>query len=140
MSISDSSSASGPNASNERDEIRARLQRAADDLLEGRVAGPLTGLRLVEIAGVKRHRLTHDNPEIARAFRARASEINRTKPEVERLRARVAKEEVRNRRLVRERDALAAQVKAYAAALLIVTDERDRLRSGSGRARVTPIR
>lgn len=140
MSVSDPSSSSGPEPANERGVIRTRLQQAADDLLEGRVAGPLTGLRLVEVAGVKRHRLTHDNPDIAQAFLVRAREINRTKPEVERLRASVEKERERNRRLVRERDALVAQVKAYATALLVVTDERDRLRSGSGRARVTPIR
>ncbi|MEW2009038.1 hypothetical protein AB0300_06190 [Microbacterium sp. NPDC078814] len=140
MSIDDVSSPAGARAANEREEVRARLKQAADDLLEGRVAGPLTGVRLVEVAGVKRHRLTHDNPELARAFLARAREINRTKPEVERLRASLDKERVRNRRLIRERDALAAQAKAYAAALLIVTEERDRLRSGSGRAKVTPIR
>lgn len=33
--------------------IRAALQSAKDDLLEGRVPGPLTSVRLVEVAGVK---------------------------------------------------------------------------------------
>lgn len=36
----------------EKDPIRQALEQAMDDLLEGRVPGPLTGLRLVELAGV----------------------------------------------------------------------------------------
>jgi|GEM_PF-4125868 len=35
----------------EKEQIRHALERAMDDLLEGRVPGPLTGLRLVELAG-----------------------------------------------------------------------------------------
>ena len=45
-------------------EIRAALLQASEDLLEGRLPGPLTGVRLAEAAGVKRHRLTHDNRDI----------------------------------------------------------------------------
>lgn len=109
-------------------EIRAALQQAADDLIEGRVPGPLTGVRLVEVAGVKRHRLTHDNPDINASFQERARALNRTKPEVELLRARLAKEAARNQRLSAEAAELGQRVKSYAAALLTVVDERDRLR------------
>lgn len=109
------------------DETRAALQRAAADLLEGRVPGPLTGVRLVELAGVKRHRLTHDNPDINAQFQQRARELNRTKPEVDRLRVDLQAESARRRRVTAERDELRARLDAYATALTLVTDERDRL-------------
>ncbi|RAX47761.1 hypothetical protein DQ353_18470 [Arthrobacter sp. AQ5-05] len=109
-------------------EVRAALQRAADDLIEGRVPGPLTGVRLVEVAGVKRHRLTHDNPDVNASFQERARALNRTKPEVDLLRARLAKESERNHRLSTEVKELGQRVKNYATALLTVVDERDKLR------------
>lgn len=107
--------------------IRSALQRAADDLLEGRVPGPLTGVRLIELADVKRHRLTHDNPDINLSFQKRAREINRSKPEVESLRDQLAHELERAKRLSRERDALTEQLRNYATALVMVTNERDQL-------------
>lgn len=107
--------------------IRAALQSAKDDLLEGRVPGPLTSIRLVEVAGVKRHRLTHDNKDINDEFQQRARELNRTKPEVDGLRAQLDDERKRNKRLVSERNALDKRVKAYATALHAVLEERDRL-------------
>lgn len=107
--------------------IREALQKAADDLLEGRAAGPLTGVRLAELAGVKRHRLTLDNPDINAAFQERARQINRSKPEVDALRTQLASERERAARLAQERDALARQLCDYASALLVVTEERDHL-------------
>jgi len=107
--------------------VRAALQRAKDDLLEGRVSGPLTSIRLVEVAGVKRHRLTHDHPDINDEFQLRARELNRTKPEVEGLRAKLDDERRRNKRLVAEHDVLDGRVKAYATALYGLLEERDRL-------------
>jgi cell division protein FtsB len=112
----------------EAKQARASLQRAADDLLEGRVQGPLTGIRLVELAGVKRHRLTHDNADLNAAFQERARALNRTKPEVDQLRSRLKEETARNARLTAERIELVERVKRYAAALALVLDERDRLR------------
>jgi len=111
----------------ETESIRSALQQAKDDLLEGRVPGPLTSTRLVDLAGVKRHRLTHDNPDINDEFQRRARELNRTKPEVEGLRAKLDDERGRNQRLVAERDALDARLKAYASALYASLEERDRL-------------
>lgn len=107
--------------------VRAALQQAMDDLVAGRVPGPLTSTRLVDLAGVKRHRLTHDNPDINDEFQRRARELNRTKPEVEGLRAKLDDERGRNQRLVAERDALDARLKAYASALHAALEERDRL-------------
>ncbi|WP_315068011.1 hypothetical protein [uncultured Microbacterium sp.] len=122
----------------EQQATREALLRASDDLLDGVVPGPLTGLRLVELAGVKRHRLTHDNPDINSDFQRRARQINRTKPEVERLRAVLARERETRRRVTNERDELRARVQAYATALLALTDERDRLiRTVETRANVT---
>ncbi|WAH98196.1 hypothetical protein [Arthrobacter sp. MMS18-M83] len=121
--------------------IREALQKAADDLLEGRATGPLTGVRLAELAGVKRHRLTLANPDINAAFQERARQINRSKPEVDALRTQLAEERERAGRLAQERDALARQLRNYAAALLAVTEERDRLLDrlrSSGN--VTPLR
>lgn len=108
--------------------IRAALIQAADDLIEGRVPGPLTGIRLAEVAGVKRHRLTHDNPDINATFQERVRALNRTKPEVELLRARIAKEAARSKRLSAEVAELNQRVKSYAAALFTVVSERDELR------------
>jgi septal ring factor EnvC (AmiA/AmiB activator) len=111
----------------ETESIRAALQQAKEDLLEGRVPGPLTSTRLVEIAGVKRHRLTHDNPDINDEFQSRARALNRTKPEVDRLRANLDAERERNTRLVTERDTLDRRLKAYSTALLGLLEERDKL-------------
>ncbi|MEA5456792.1 hypothetical protein SPF06_18875 [Sinomonas sp. JGH33] len=123
------------------EDIREALQKAADDLLEGRAPGPLTGVRLAELAGVKRHRLTHDNPDINEAFRERARQINRTKPEVETLRNQLALERERTARLSRERHTLAAQLRNYAAALVAVTDERDQLLTQLGDMnKIAPLR
>lgn len=123
------------------DETRAALQRAAEDLLEGRLPGPLTGVRLVEVAGVKRHRLTHDNPDINTEFQRRARELNRTKPEVDRLRGELEAESARRRRVTAERDELRGRLDAYATALMLVTDERDRLLRALGqRGKVVDIR
>ena len=112
----------------EAEQARRALQQASDDLLEGRVPGPLTGLRLVELAGVKRHRLTHDNADINAAFQERARALNRTKPEVDQLRSRLSQEIARNSRLKSELTELATRVNNYAAALALVLDERDQLR------------
>ncbi|MEA5456527.1 hypothetical protein SPF06_17510 [Sinomonas sp. JGH33] len=121
--------------------IRKALRKAADDLLEGRAAGPLTGVRLAELAGVKRHRLTHDNPDINTAFQQRAREINLSKPEVDRLRSQLAHERERGGRLALERDTLARQLRNYAVALLAVTEERDRLLDRlRASSKVTPLR
>ena len=111
----------------EQQATREALLRASADLLDGVVPGPLTGIRLVELAGVKRHRLTHDNPDINSEFQRRARQINQTKPEVERLRAVLARERETRRRVTNERDELRARVQAYATALLALTEERDRL-------------
>ncbi|MGM7774739.1 hypothetical protein ACSVHC_23675 [Arthrobacter sp. KNU-44] len=111
----------------EAESIRSALQQAKDDLLEGRVPGPLTSTRLVELAGVKRHRLTHDNPDINEEFQRRARALNRTKPEVDRLRANLDAEQQRNKRLVTERDTLDQRLKAYATAMLGLLEERDKL-------------
>lgn len=124
----------------EKEQIRQALERAMDDLLEGRVPGPLTGLRLVELARVKRHRLTHDNPDINAKFQERARELNRTKPEVESLRTALSNEKERNARLTAANRDLDKRLKAYANALLDVLEERDSLRdSPSRRERVIPI-
>ncbi|KRE72677.1 hypothetical protein [Arthrobacter sp. Soil762] len=112
---------------NETEFIRSALQQAKDDLLEGRVPGPLTSTRLVELAGVKRHRLTHDNPDTNDEFQRRARALNRTKPEVDRLRSNLDAERQRNKRLVTERDTLDQRLKAYSTALLGLLEERDRL-------------
>lgn len=107
--------------------IREALEAAATDLLEGRATGPLTGVRLAELAGVKRHRLTHDNADLNREFQRRAAELNRSKPEVDRLREQLRHERERNSRLVAENQDLHDQLNNYAAALLSVVEERDAL-------------
>lgn len=111
----------------ETESIRSALLQAKDDLLEGRVPGPLTSTRLVELAGVKRHRLTHDNPDVNDEFQRRARALNLTKPEVDRLCANLDAERERNKRLVAERDTLDQRLKAYSTALLGLLEERERL-------------
>lgn len=108
--------------------IRTALQRAADDLLEGRIPGPLTGVRLAEAAGVKRHRLTHDNADINVAFQERARSLNHHKPDVERLRAALAAEKSRRRHLTQENAVLVERLSAYASVIMALTEERDQLR------------
>ncbi|GAP60824.1 hypothetical protein AHiyo1_44200 [Arthrobacter sp. Hiyo1] len=124
----------------EKDRAREALERAMDDLLEGRVPGPLTGLRLVELAGVKRHRLTHDNPDLNLEFQERARQLNRIKPEVESLRKLLFDERERNAGLVAANRGLDKRLKSYATALLDVLEERDSLRDSlSRRERVIPM-
>lgn len=107
--------------------VRSALLAAKEQLLQGQVPGPLTSIRLVEVAGVKRHRLTHDNPDINEEFQRRAREINRTKPEVDGLRARLDAETKRNKKLVRKCEELKVQVEAYASALCNLLEENARL-------------
>lgn len=127
--------------SDNADATRALLARASEDLLEGRVPGPLTALRLVDLAGVKRHRLTHDNPDINAHFQRRAKEINRSRPEIDSLRGRLADEKTRNSRLVIEREDLRKTVKAYAETIRGLLDERALLLESLGvGSKVTPIR
>lgn len=120
---------------------REALARASEDLLQGRVPGPLTGQRLAELAGVKRHRLTHDNPDINAEFQERARELNRSRPEVEALRVRLQKEKDRSGRLVVERDQARKTVKVYAETIRGLLDERELLMDAlDGERRVRPIR
>ena len=121
-----------------QEKIRQALERSMDDLLDGRVPGPLTSLRLVELAGVKRHRLTHDNPDISSRFQERARELNRTKPEVENLRKALADEKERNARLTAANCDLDKRLKTYATALLDVLEERDSLRDTLSRRGAFP--
>ncbi|MCH6472436.1 hypothetical protein [Sinomonas terrae] len=116
-------------------QARTALRQAMEDLLEGRVPGPLTGLRLIEVAGVKRHRLTHDNPDLNREFQVRARELNRTKPEVDRVRSLLDAEKARNARLASENRELAKRLEAYATALLDLVEERESLRRALHRER-----
>lgn len=55
---------------------------------------------------MKRHRFTHDNPDINTEFQRRARKLNGSKPEVEALRAQLPAERERNKKLVAERDLL----------------------------------
>lgn len=118
---------------------RNKLLQAQEDLLEGRVPGPLTGVRLVEVADVKRHRLTHDNPDIAATFKKRAAELNRSQPEVDRLRSQLQAESKRAHRLVTENIALATTVRSYAEAILALIDERNRLQQSLNHRNVSPL-
>lgn len=113
--------------SEENQTIRLELQKAMDSLLNGDVPGPLTGVRLVEIAGVKRHRLTHDNPDLNREFQRRSRELNRTKPEVDILRAKLERQRVRNTELASQNRIMTARANSYADAILHVVQERDAL-------------
>lgn len=125
----------------ERARIRAALEEAAAKLLEGREPGPLTGLRLAELAGVKRHRLTHDNADLNESFQLQARAINRAQPAVDQLRRQLQHQREQINRLTAERAELRTRLTAYAAALVTVTEERDRLRTDhQPTARVTSLR
>lgn len=87
---------------NRREATREAGLGAAQQRLNGDVPGPLTGLRLAEVAGVKRHRLTHDNPDIAQSLKDRARQLNRHQPEVQRLQDELTKRKARNTALFRE--------------------------------------
>lgn len=112
---------------NAREAAREALVIAAEQLLNGDVPGPMTGLRLAEVAGVKRHRLTHDNPDIAESFRDRARQLNRHKPEVERLQDELAKRKTRNTALYRENQELRDRLEAYATRIDELVTERAQL-------------
>lgn len=123
--------------------IRQRLTSAASDLLEGRVPGPLTSVRLVEVANVKRHRLTHDNPDVNAEFQRRAREINRTKPEVDSLRNHLDSERATNAELRQKLVEVTARNNDYAATIIGLLDERDRLQlaltGGASNVRQLPL-
>lgn len=109
------------------DRIRATLLRASEALLNGDEPGPLTGLRLIELAGVKRHRLTHDNPDIAADFKNRAQHLNRSKPEVDKLRSEIGLQRERNSKLVAENRELRTRISHYASRITDLVAERDAL-------------
>jgi chromosome segregation ATPase len=111
----------------EADAIRAALLDAAEALLSGDAPGPLTGVRLAELAGVKRHRLTHGNPDIAADFKDRASQVNRHRPEVDRLRKDLERRQKRNAELFVEVSELRERLAKYATRIDELVVERDRL-------------
>ncbi|MCH8560288.1 hypothetical protein [Nesterenkonia sp. DZ6] len=82
---------------------------------------------LAEVAGVKRHRLTHDNPDINSSFQERARELNRRKPELDLVRERLAQERDRSIKSNREIESLTLQLRNYATALSVALDEREEL-------------
>lgn len=126
---------------NARDAAREALLAAAEQLLNGDVPGPLTGLRLTEVAGVKRHRLTHDNPDIAQSFKDRARQLNRHKPEVERLQDELAKRKARNSALFTENQELKDRIEAYATRIdELVTERAQLLEAMEGASKVASIR
>lgn len=96
-------------------------------LLSGEAVGPLTGIRPAELAGVKRHRLVHDNPDIAAAFKQRAAATNRTKPEVDALQKNLKIEKSRNCRLVQENFELRTRLELYASRIAEHVSDRDKL-------------
>jgi regulator of replication initiation timing len=125
---------------NTRQAAREALLAAAEQLLNGDVPGPLTGLRLAEVAGVKRHRLTHDNPDIGQSFKDRARQLNRHKPEVERLQDELAKRKTRNTALFRENQELQDRLEAYATRIdELVTELAPLLEALEGASKVASI-
>ncbi|MCI0140668.1 hypothetical protein KNN17_03655 [Arthrobacter bambusae] len=126
---------------NAREAARDALLAAAEQLLNGDVPGPMTGLRLAVVAGVKRHRLTHDNPDIAKSFQDRARQLNRHKPEVERLQDELAKRKARNTALFTENQELKDRVEAYATRIdELVTERALLLEALEGASNVASIR
>jgi hypothetical protein len=94
------------------DDQRVHIARTIDQLIDGRIPGPLTVVRLAEAAGVKRWILTHRHPDLMRDFQQRAADLNRDNPEVLKLRQRVAQLDALNKQLrarVRELDGLAGR-------------------------------
>jgi regulator of replication initiation timing len=125
---------------NAREAAREALLAATEQLLNGDVPGPLTGLRLAEVAGVKRHRLTHDNPDIAQSFKDRVRQLNRHKPEVERLQDELAKRKARNTALFTENQKLKDRIEAYATRIdELVTERAQLLEAMEGASKVASI-
>jgi hypothetical protein len=94
------------------DDAREHLARTIEQLIDGRIPGPLTVVRLAEAAGVKRWVLTHRHPDLMRDFQQRAAHVNRDNPEVLKLRQRVTQLDTQNKDLrarVRELDDLVAR-------------------------------
>lgn len=125
---------------NARTAAREALLAAAEQLLNGDVPGPLTGIRLTEVAGVKRHRLTHDNPDIGETFKERARQLNRHKPEVERLQDELAKRKTRNTALYKENQELKDRLEAYATRIdELVTERAQLLEALEGASKVASL-
>jgi hypothetical protein len=94
------------------DDQRVHIALTIDQLIDGRIPGPLTVVRLAEAAGVKRWILTHRHPDLMRDFQQRAADLNRDNPEILKLRQRVAQLDALNKQLrarVRELDDLAGR-------------------------------
>ena len=110
------------------DAERDQISRAAEALLAGQVPGPLTVVRLAEVAGVKRWRLTHRHPDLMRDFQDRAAHINRENPEILKLRERLSAVDRENRELrarLRDLDDLVAR---YAQVINELAHECEQLR------------
>jgi sensor histidine kinase regulating citrate/malate metabolism len=94
------------------DDAREHLARTIEQLIDGRIPGPLTVVRLAEAAGVKRWVLTHRHPDLMRDFQQRAAHVNRDNPEVLKLHQRLTQLDTQNKDLrarVRELDDLVAR-------------------------------
>lgn len=114
----------------EREAARLALLDAVEQLISGDQVGPLTGMRLCEVAGVKRHRLTHDNPDIYRDFMRRVGDS----PNAKELRSTVRPSQSK------EIAALRSEIQLLSTVLYALAEERDRLKAEIARmSAVVPL-
>lgn len=97
----------------ERDQIRT----AIDELVNGAVVGPLTVVRLAEVAGLPRWKLTHRHVDLKEAFQTAVGATPAGRANEERLEERLTAERAANETLRAEVRRLKEHLELYASVI-----------------------
>lgn len=105
------------------DEERAAISGAATMLVGGKVDGPLTVIRLAEVAGLKRWKLTHKHVDLMRAFQEAIGTERRQQIGTAAVAAQLEAERVHSRNLGIELRRLESLLERYAVVISELTSE-----------------
>ncbi|TFC51560.1 hypothetical protein E3O47_07470 [Cryobacterium sp. TMT2-17-1] len=119
------------------DEERAAIKDATSLLTEGKIDGPLTVVRLAEVAGLKRWKLTHKHVDLMRDFQKAIGAERIPRTETAALVAKLEAERVRSRNLVIKVRRLESILERYAVVISELTSE---LSESEKQSKATPIR
>ena len=105
------------------DEERDAINEAASMLLAGKVEGPLTVVRLAEVAGLKRWKLTHKHVDLMRAFQAETGAERSVIADTEAAEAALVAEKEKSRALASNIRRLESILERYAIVIGELTSE-----------------
>lgn len=105
------------------DEERDAINKATSMLFAGKVEGPLTVVRLAEVSGLKRWKLTHKHVDLMRAFQAEIGAERSVIADTEAAKAALVEEKMKSRALASNVRRLESILERYAIVISELTSE-----------------